>query len=84
MEAKASGLFLTKEELIELTGYQRSADQCRWLSKRGWKFERNAVHGRPVVLRRHVEEMLSFNVAKKEPARPEVVLNTACIRKKTK
>lgn len=34
METKSGGLFLTKEELIELTGYQRSADQCRWLSDR--------------------------------------------------
>ncbi len=77
-------MFLTKEELHQLTGYVRSADQCKWLEKRGWKFERSAITGRPVVLRKHVEEMLSLAVAKKEPVRPEPKLNLDGIRKKDK
>ncbi|UCV01733.1 DUF4224 domain-containing protein [Dechloromonas denitrificans] len=68
-------MFLTKEEVRELTGYVRSADQCRWLEKRGWKFERNAITGRPVVLRKHVEEMLSLDVPNRDTAPPEPKLN---------
>lgn len=73
-------MFLTKEEVHELTGYVRSADQRKWLKTRGWKFEISRL-GRPVVLRIHVEEMLSL-AAKKEPARPEPKLNLDAIRKK--
>lgn len=74
-------MFLTKEELHELTGYVRPADQCRWLEKRRWKFAVSGL-GRPVVLRKHVEEMLSLDVPKKEPARPEPKLNMDAFRKK--
>lgn len=77
-------MFLTNEEVHQLTGYVRSADQCKWLEKRGWKFERSAITGRPVVLCKHVEEMLSLAAAKKELARPEPKLNFDAIRKKGK
>lgn len=43
-------LFLSGNEIHELTGYMRPADQVKWLKARGWKFETSAV-GRPVVLR---------------------------------
>ncbi|MBU1363954.1 MAG: DUF4224 domain-containing protein [Gammaproteobacteria bacterium] len=76
-------MFLTKEEVHELTGYVRSADQCRWLKQRGWKFEVSRI-GRPVVLRKHVEEMLSLPVTTKEAVRPEPKLNMDAFRKKSK
>lgn len=77
-------MFLNDDELSELTGYRRNADRCRWLLKHNWKFERSAITGRPAVLRKHAEEMLSLAVAKKEPVRPEPKLNLDAIRKKDK
>ena len=50
-------MFLTKEEIFELTGYKRLAAQCRWLADRGYRFEVNAL-GRPVVLASSVERRL--------------------------
>lgn len=63
-------MFLTDVELLALTGYRRNADRCRWLSERKWKFERNAITGRPVVSRSYAESMLSG-----EPAKVAPVLN---------
>jgi len=57
-------LFLSAEELHQLTGYQRNADQRRWLTARGWRFEVSAI-GRPVVLRAHLQAKLS-----EEPSQP--------------
>lgn len=51
-------MFLTKDDIVNLTGYRRPADQCRWLKSHGWKYEISAV-GRPVVLRRHAESRMS-------------------------
>jgi len=50
-------MFLTPDEVLILTGYQRHADQRRWLSDRGWAFEGNAA-GRPVVSRAYAEQRL--------------------------
>lgn len=47
-------MFLTNEELHELTGYVRHADQRRWLKDHGWTFEVSAT-GRPAVLRAFVQ-----------------------------
>lgn len=69
-------MFLTDDELFELTGYRRNADRCRWLNDRKWKFERNAITGRPVVSRTYAESMLSGVVAKPEPK-----LNPAAFRR---
>ena len=74
-------MFLTDEELFELTGYRRNADRCRWLSDRKWKFERNAIHGLPVVLRKHVDEMLSLDVPAASPVRPVPKLNMSWSKK---
>ena len=41
-------LFLSKDEIAELTGYKLPAHQRRWLQDRGWVFERNATN-RPIV-----------------------------------
>lgn len=68
-------MFMTDEELFELTGYRRNSDRCRWLEERGWKFERSAVTGRPVVSRSYAESKLSGTAVKVEPK-----LNTASIR----
>jgi len=68
-------MFLTAEELAELTGYVRQADQRRWLTKHRWIFE-VSVTGRPVVSRKFAEERLSGVSAPK----PEPRLNLAVIR----
>lgn len=69
-------MFLNDEELFELTGYRRNADRCRWLEERGWKFERSAVTGRPVVSRSYAESKLSGTPVKVEPK-----LNLAAFRR---
>jgi len=74
-------MFLTNEEVVQLTGYVRSADQSRWLKQRGWKFEVSGI-GQIIVLRKRVEEMLSLAVANKELIRPEPKLNFDSICKK--
>jgi len=43
-------MFLTAEDLRQLTGYMRSADQIRWLRRQGLLFWINSK-GRPVVPR---------------------------------
>lgn len=50
-------LFLTKDEVIELTGYKKPALQRRWLIEHGYKFEVRA-DGRPVVLASTIEHKL--------------------------
>lgn len=72
-------MFLTKEEVQELTGYKTQAKQCMWLTNHGWKFEVSAI-GRPVVLRRYAEERLSDAPATKPAWEPK--LNLDVIRKK--
>ncbi len=48
---------MTKEEVAVLTGRKRLADQARWLTEHGYKFEINAA-GLPIVLRLSVETRL--------------------------
>lgn len=45
-----SDLFLTADELRELTGFKRPSAQARWLKSHGWPFEISAL-GAPKVLR---------------------------------
>ena len=54
-----SDLLLTEAELYNLTGYDRFADQRKWLSARGWRFEREA-NGRPSVSRAYAEKQLGL------------------------
>lgn len=49
-----TGLFLTEEEISDLTGYRYAVYQMRWLKQRGWKFE-VAADGKPRVLRAHLD-----------------------------
>ncbi len=50
-------LFLSKDEIAELTGYKLPAHQCRWLQERHWVFERNATN-RPIVGRDYARSRL--------------------------
>ncbi len=54
---EAARLFLTPEELRELTGRAWRKDQIAWLKAKGYKHEINAL-GRIVVARAHVEGKL--------------------------
>ena len=49
--------FLSKEEIIELTGKKRTAFQIAWLAKKGWIFETNAA-GRPIIGREYARRKL--------------------------
>lgn len=42
-------MFLTPENLVELTDRKRPADQITWLRERGYRFEVSAT-GRPKVM----------------------------------
>lgn len=50
-------MFLTPEELEELTAYTRHSAQARWLRDHGWLFELSAS-GRPVVSRSYAESKM--------------------------
>ncbi len=50
-------LFLTSDEICELTGRKLRSAQLRWLMDRGWIFETNAA-GKPLVLRSYVDRRL--------------------------
>lgn len=69
-------LFLTREEVLDLTGYKRNADQRRWLTEHGWQFS-EAANGRPVVGRTYAESKMGTATATAKP----VTLNLAAIRK---
>lgn len=55
-------LTLTPDQILEVTGYKRPADQMRWLRDHGWIFTLNAA-GRPVVSRAYAERRLGGEVA---------------------
>ncbi|VVE30894.1 hypothetical protein PEP31012_03669 [Pandoraea eparura] len=50
--------FMTPEELAELTGYVRCADQRKWLKKQGWAFEVSRG-GRPIVARSYFDARMN-------------------------
>ena len=47
-------MFLTANQLKDLTGYRKPALQRRWLAENGYSFDVRA-DGRPVVSRTHYE-----------------------------
>lgn len=51
-------IFLNADEVRELTGRAKPADQHKWLKHAGWLHELNAA-GRPIVLRSYAERRLS-------------------------
>lgn len=52
-------MFLTPDELTELTGLKLPACQRRWLMRNGYSFDVDA-NGRAKVLRQYVEQRLGF------------------------
>jgi hypothetical protein len=50
-------IFLTMDEVSELTGFKTPARQVEWLSRKGWRFEING-NRRPIVARKYTEKML--------------------------
>ncbi len=60
-------MFLTEEEVAELTGYKRARDQVRWLDRERFGFVIDG-NGRPKVLREVVLARLgSVSSKRKEP-----------------
>ena len=55
-------LFLSKEELHELTDYRNRPGQIKWLAERGYKFELDRP-GRPRVLRQAIVNAMGGNEA---------------------
>ncbi len=50
-------MFLSKEDLEQMTGFKRPSRQRKWLDHNGYRFDVNAA-GRPVVLMSAVEQKL--------------------------
>lgn len=70
-------MFLDPDQIADLTGYQRHADQRKWLAARGWVFEVSAT-GRPIVSTTYAEQRLGGTASKPKPAWQP---NLAAIRK---
>lgn len=69
-------MFLTADDLRELTGYAHGQRQIAWLKAHGWRYEQSRS-GRPVVLAKHAEEMLM--AGQQQHRAPK--MNLAAIRK---
>jgi hypothetical protein len=52
-------MFLTANELKDLTGYKRPSDQRRWLAEHGWAFEIRADGKNRVLAEEARHKMLS-------------------------
>ena len=64
-------MFLTADELTELTGYMLTSYQVKWLDRHGYAFELSKA-GRPKVLRAYVEKRLGLpTVAPVRQAEPD-------------
>jgi hypothetical protein len=59
-------VFLTPEELEQLTGLKQAKSQIKWLQRKGYVYEISAT-GVPVVSVRHVEAKLTGNAGNDEP-----------------
>ena len=59
-------MFLTRDEIADLTGYQRPSAQTRWFKERGWPFEISAL-GEPKVLRAVAVARLGGSSQNEEP-----------------
>lgn len=51
-------MFLSKEDLYELTDFKAAHAQCRWLTNKGYPFDISSS-GKPKVLKTYVEHRLS-------------------------
>ena len=52
-------MFLSPDELLQLTGYMQPAYQRRWLADRAWKYE-IARTGRPVVTHQYANDRMGY------------------------
>jgi hypothetical protein len=59
-------MFLTAEQLIEVTGFRRPSAQVRWLSRAGMKFAIGG-DGQIKVLRAELERYMLSGPVKQEP-----------------
>lgn len=64
-----SPLFLTLEELSQLTGFKTPARQVEWLRNKGWRFEING-NRRAIVARKYAEKMLGCGVPDEQGYKP--------------
>lgn len=65
-------MFLTPEEICELTGYKKRSKQREFLRSRNYAFEIDSW-GRPKVLRSHVEHRLGGSIER--PREPRLRLS---------
>lgn len=54
-------MFLTKDELSELTDLKMPSAQCKWLADHGYPYDKSAS-GKPKVLRSYIESRLGQQV----------------------
>lgn len=64
-----SPLFLTLEELSQLTGFKTPARQVEWLRTKGWRFEING-NRRAIVARKYAEKMLGCGTPEQQGYQP--------------
>lgn len=62
-------MFLTDDEVFELTGYKYPKWQVAWLRERGWIFETNRL-GRPKVEREYCRSKMGNQVADTATVQP--------------
>jgi hypothetical protein len=55
-------LFLTREELVELTGFRAAHCQVRWLDRNRWRYALTR-RKEPRVARQHFQERMGCSVA---------------------
>ena len=66
-------MFLTPQEIQQLTGYESPRYQKRWLISRGWVIALDA-RGRPIVSRKYAESRLGVDGAEAPRAKARVNL----------
>jgi hypothetical protein len=76
-------LFLSHDEIAQLTGYVRSADQIKWLCRKAWVHEVNA-RGHAVVLKAYAEKRQAVEPHYTSIELPSNLLNADDILKKAK
>lgn len=60
-------MFLTKDDLLALTGYRQPARVCRWLEAHGWRYLPSRS-GWPIVALAEAERHLVGETKKTAPA----------------
>lgn len=64
-------MFLSQDQLIELTGLARPSAQAKWLSSRGWRFDHRA-DGKLVVLEAEAERHLCGSAPQRRRTEPDL------------